>query len=68
MPCKILYDIAIVQFDGDGQHDIHSLPNLVEPILNDEADFTVGSRFFRRKQFEFKSSKSRQMGIKFYHL
>ena len=38
------YDIA-VQFDGDGQHDIHSLPNLIEPILNDEADFTVGSRF-----------------------
>jgi glycosyltransferase involved in cell wall biosynthesis len=57
------YDIA-VQFDGDGQHDIHSLPNLIEPILKDEADFTVGSRFLDESNSEFKSSKSRQMGIK----
>ena len=57
------YDIA-VQFDGDGQHDIHSLPNLIEPILNDEADFTVGSRFLDESNSEFKSSKSRQLGIK----
>lgn len=57
------YDIA-VQFDGDGQHDIYSLPNLIEPILNDEADFTVGSRFLDESNSEFKSSKSRQMGIK----
>lgn len=57
------YDIA-VQFDGDGQHDIHSLPQLLEPIINDEADFTVGSRFIDDSNSEFKSSKSRQMGIK----
>ena len=50
------YDLA-VQVDGDGQHDIHSLPNLVEPILNDEADFTVGSRFLDESNSEFKSSK-----------
>lgn len=24
---------------------IFTLPNLIDPILNDEADFTVGSRF-----------------------
>ncbi|WP_213495814.1 glycosyltransferase family 2 protein [Lactococcus formosensis] len=57
------YDIA-VQYDGDGQHDIESLPNLVEPILNNEADFTVGSRFLGESNSEFKSSKSRQLGIK----
>src|SRR5699024_5302507 len=28
---KMNYDIA-VQFDGDGQHDISSLPNLVLPL------------------------------------
>lgn len=60
---KNTYDIA-VQFDGDGQHDIHSLPNLIEPILDGEADFTVGSRFLDESNSEFKSSKSRQMGIK----
>ena len=37
------YDIAI-QYDGDGQHDIESLPALIEPLLNGTADFTVGSR------------------------
>ena len=57
------YDIA-VQFDGDGQHDIESLPNLIEPILDDKADFTVGSRFLDESNSEFKSSKSRQLGIK----
>lgn len=57
------YDIA-VQFDGDAQHDIYSLPNLIEPVLRDEVDFTVGSRFLDESNSEFKSSKLRQLGIK----
>jgi glycosyltransferase involved in cell wall biosynthesis len=57
------YDIA-VQFDGDGQHDIESLPDLLEPILRGEADFTVGSRFVESSGSEFKSSPTRQMGIR----
>ncbi len=57
------YDIA-VQFDGDGQHDIESLPNLVIPILNGEVDFTVGSRFISDSTSKFKSSSARQIGIK----
>ncbi|MFQ6322769.1 glycosyltransferase family 2 protein [Lactococcus garvieae] len=57
------YDIAI-QYDGDGQHDIASLPNLVDPILNNQADFTVGSRFLDDSNSEFKSSTTRQLGIK----
>ncbi|MCL2681125.1 MAG: glycosyltransferase family 2 protein, partial [Streptococcaceae bacterium] len=57
------YDIA-VQYDGDGQHDIESLSHLLEPIINDEADFTVGSRFLDESNSEFKSSSSRQLGIK----
>ena len=31
------YDVA-VQFDGDGQHDIESLSDLLEPIRKKEAD------------------------------
>ena len=46
------YDIAI-QFDGDGQHDIASLPQLVDPILNGEVDFTVGSRFIQEGTSDF---------------
>ncbi|WP_427813880.1 glycosyltransferase family 2 protein [Enterococcus sp. 22-H-5-01] len=57
------YDIA-VQYDGDGQHDIESLPELVEPILSNVADFTVGSRFVADSKSKFKSTGARQAGIK----
>ena len=57
------YDIAI-QFDGDGQHDIESLPHLIDPIINGEADFTVGSRFVQDCISDFKSTGARQLGIK----
>ncbi|GHU37206.1 glycosyl transferase [Bacilli bacterium] len=57
------YDVAI-QYDGDGQHDIESLPSLVEPLLRGEADFTVGSRFLEESNSEFQSSITRQIGIR----
>lgn len=57
------YDVAI-QYDGDGQHDIESLPSLVEPLLRGEADFTVGSRFLEESNSEFQSSVTRQIGIR----
>ena len=56
------YDIA-VQFDGDGQHDINSLPQLIAPILAGKADFTVGSRFLEKKD-TFRSTLMRRIGIK----
>jgi hypothetical protein len=34
-----------VRVDGDGQHDAAQLPALLTPILDDEADLVVGSRF-----------------------
>lgn len=60
---KYHYDIA-VQFDGDGQHDIDSLPHLIDPIINKEADFTVGSRFVQDSISDFKSTGARQLGIR----
>ena len=57
------YDIAI-QYDGDGQHDIESLPCLIEPLLSGVADFTVGSRFLEDSNSEFQSSTTRQVGIR----
>ena len=60
---KMNYDIA-VQFDGDGQHDIASLPKLVLPIINNEADITVGSRFINPKASDFKTTFMRRFGIK----
>ncbi|BDF04178.1 glycosyltransferase family 2 protein [[Clostridium] hylemonae] len=57
------YDIA-VQFDGDGQHDINSLPQLLDPVINGEKDFVVGSRFLHG-QSEFKSTFLRRIGISY---
>ena len=57
------YDIA-VQFDGDGQHDINSLDDVIEPILRKEADFTIGSRFIEENE-GFKSTFLRRVGIKY---
>ena len=55
------YDIA-VQFDGDGQHDVRYVEKLIKPILDGEADFTIGSRFVEELS-TFKSSKARRIGI-----
>ena len=37
-----------VRLDGDGQHDASQLGLLLEPVLADEADIAVGSRFAGR--------------------
>lgn len=55
------YDI-VVQFDGDGQHDINSIENLINPIISDNCDMVVGSRFIDNTS-SFKSTKARQIGI-----
>lgn len=57
------YDIAI-QFDGDGQHDINYVKDIVKPILDGEADFVIGSRFVGNLEGNFQSSAARRVGIK----
>ena len=57
---KYGYDIA-VQLDGDGQHDAAYVKKLIEPLLAEEADVVIGSRFLRREGFQ--SSRSRRIGI-----
>lgn len=37
---------VIVKIDGDGQMDASLIPNFLEPILNGEADYAKGNRFF----------------------
>lgn len=56
------YDIAI-QIDGDGQHDISYLKDIIVPLEEDEADVVIGSRFIECQGFQ--SSGARRMGIKF---
>ena len=41
---------VIVKVDGDGQMDPRLIPHFVAPILNGEADYTKGNRFFDLEQ------------------
>jgi hypothetical protein len=50
-----------VRVDGDGQHDPAQLGALLGPILADEADIVVGSRF--ASDGGYRSSRSRRLGI-----
>lgn len=55
------FDIAI-QFDGDGQHDENYILKLIEEIDNGY-NMVIGSRFIE-KLSKFRSSSTRQIGIK----
>jgi glycosyltransferase involved in cell wall biosynthesis len=39
----------IVTFDADGQHQASDIQNLIQPILDDQADIVLGSRFLSPK-------------------
>lgn len=54
------YDIA-VQIDGDGQHDVAYVKDVIGPILQGGADVVVGSRFVKKEGFQ--TTSSRRMGI-----
>ena len=55
------FDVA-VRVDGDGQHDPAELGAILAPVLADEADITVGSRFIGGDGY--RSSRSRRIGIR----
>lgn len=38
----------IVMMDGDGQHSVDDIDDLIAPILNDQADLVIGSRFLKK--------------------
>ena len=52
----------VVTIDGDGQHDSSSMSRLIEPILLDQADVVIGSRFEKTSQSE--TPTLRRMGIR----
>jgi glycosyltransferase involved in cell wall biosynthesis len=56
------YDLA-VRVDGDGQHDPSQLGRLIAPVLADEADIVVGSRFAADAD-GYRSSRTRRIGIR----
>lgn len=56
------YDIA-VQIDGDGQHDVRFLAEMIKLIEENKADVVIGSRFVEKEGFQ--SSQMRRVGINF---
>lgn len=57
------FDLA-VRLDGDGQHDPGELPALLEPLLADEADIVVGSRF--SGEGDYRPPFARRLGIRLF--
>lgn len=55
------FDIA-VQLDGDGQHPPQEISKLIKPILQNDLDVVIGSRFIEKKGFQ--STQSRRLGIR----
>lgn len=42
--CEHMFDI-VIQFDGDGQHMASEINKILQPIIDDNADVVIGSRF-----------------------
>ncbi|MBP1928351.1 glycosyltransferase involved in cell wall biosynthesis [Methanolinea mesophila] len=42
---KEMHPIAVVMLDADGQHNPDEIPRVIQPILNDDADLVIGSRY-----------------------
>lgn len=53
----------LVTIDGDGQHDPDQIPDILEPLLIEQADLVIGSRFLSRDDRQ-RVPKYRSFGIK----
>jgi len=59
---------ALVQMDGDGQHDPASIPDLLDPIERGQTDLAIGSRFLEtqtagRSRLPYRASFTRRCGM-----
>lgn len=57
------YDIAI-QIDGDGQHDPYSINEMLEPIVKNEYDMVIGSRYIEKTSY--KTPILRMLGMLYF--
>jgi glycosyltransferase involved in cell wall biosynthesis len=53
----------VVTLDADGQNDPAEIPTMLEPLLDDTADFVVGSR---RLGVDQTTDRFRQLGVRVY--
>jgi len=57
------YD-CLCQFDGDGQHVASELPKIIDPVVENRADYVIGSRFLEKQGFQ--SHFLRRVGIRLF--
>jgi glycosyltransferase involved in cell wall biosynthesis len=62
LKAKELKTEVLVTFDADGQHRIEDIPIVTEPIINNKAELTIGSRFLDTKSEDMPNY--RKVGIK----
>jgi len=53
---------VLVTFDADGQHKIEDINRVIDPIINEESDLVIGSRFLDKSEKEV--PQYRKVGIK----
>jgi glycosyltransferase involved in cell wall biosynthesis len=70
MALRVGYDLCVnlgaryvVTLDADGQNDPGEMPQLLQPLLDDEADFVVASR---RLGVDQTADRYRQLGVVFF--
>ena len=51
--------------DGDGQHLAEEIPHIVEPVLSEQADIVIGSRYLSAAT-RYKTTLGRRIGQKFF--
>ena len=59
---KELEGDVLVTFDADGQHRIEDIDKIINPIINNESDLVIGSRFLDDSEKEI--PQYRKVGIK----
>ena len=52
----------LVTFDADGQHRVEDINKVINPIINEESDLVIGSRFLDESEKEV--PQYRKVGIK----
>jgi len=62
LKAKELETEVLVTFDADGQHRIEDIPVVTKPIINNEAELVIGSRFLDTKSEDMPNY--RKVGIK----
>lgn len=60
---KTLNADYVIHFDADGQHRVEDIPLLLQPLIAQKADITLGSRFMEESA-EFRVPKRRRILLK----